>query len=158
MVREAAARLYDVDRNTVVVTRLTETGKYDTGTIALRAKPGKLIDLDQLLESIWATRLSGGTKSGLVSIEVTAVGNVAILGEDMVINVSGSDSHFVIRRHSDPKHQRAFDELREASARGEKVVRVSGQLDGWSGRWPDLLRKIPAKPWRILVNASETSK
>ena len=158
MVREAATRLYDVDRNAVIVKKLTETGNYDTGTIAIRAKAGKLIDLDQLHESIWATRLSGGTKSGLVSMEVTAVGESAMQGNELVFKVSGSDAHFVLRKHTDAKRQGAFDELRSALDRGDKVVTVGGQLEGWTGRWPDVLRSLPAKPRRILVTEFETSK
>ena len=158
MVREAATRLYDVDRNFVVNKRLTETGKYDTGTVTIRPKPGKLIDLDLLHESIWATRLSGGTSSGLVSMDVTAIGEAAVLDKETIFKVTGSDDHFVLGKHPDEKNQAAFDELRSALDRGEKVVSVSGRIDGYAGRWPDVLRKQPPKPRRILVTEFETAK
>ena len=158
MVREAATRLYDVDRNSVVNKRLTETGKYDTGTVTIRPKPGKLIDLDQLHESIWATRLSGGTHSGLVSLEVTAAGDTVAGEKEPILKVTGSDAHFVLGKHPDDKHQAAFDELRSALERGDKVVSVSGRVDGWAGHWPDVLRKLPPKPRRILVTEFETAK
>jgi hypothetical protein len=158
MVREAATRLYDVDRNSVVNKRLTQSGSYDTGTVTIRPKPGKLIDLDQLHESIWATRLSGGTKSGLVSLDVTAVGEAVVNEKEMILKVAGSDAHFVLGKHTDEKQQAAFDELRSALDRGEKVTSVSGRIEGWAGRWPDVLRKLPPKPRRILVLEFETAK
>jgi hypothetical protein len=158
MVREAAARLYDVDRNVTTVKKMTRTGDYDTGTIDISAKAGKLIDLDQLHESIWATRLSGGTKSGLVSLEVTAAGKVSYRDKETILNVSGSDAYFVLARHSEEKLRSAYDELRSAVDRGETIVSVSGRLEGWTGRWPDFLRKLPSKPRRILVSEFETAK
>ena len=158
MVREAATRLYDVDRNSVVNKRLTQSGSYDTGTVTIRPKPGKLIDLDQLHESIWATRLSGGTKSGLVSLDVTAVGEAVVTEKETILKVAESDAHFALGKHPDEKHQAAFDELRSALDRGEKVTSVSGRIEGWAGRWPDVLRKLPPKPRRILVSEFETAK
>ena len=59
MARDATARLYDVDEDSVVFKKLQKTQKYDQGTISFRSRKGKLIDLDKLHESIWATRLSG---------------------------------------------------------------------------------------------------
>jgi hypothetical protein len=158
MVREAATRLYDVDKTSVVNKRLTQSGSYDTGIVAIRPKPGKLIDLDQLHESIWATRLSGGTKSGLVSLDVTAVGEAIANDKETILKVTGSDATFALGKHPDEKHQSAFEELRSAIDRGEKVTSVSGRLDGWAGRWPDVLRKLPPKPRRILVSEFETAK
>jgi hypothetical protein len=158
MVREAARRLYDVDKTSVVNKRLTQSGSYDTGIVAIRPKPGKLIDLDQLHESIWATRLSGGTKSGLVSLDVTAVGEAIANDKETILKVTGSDATFALGKHPDEKHQSAFEELRSAIDRGEKVTSVSGRLDGWAGRWPDVLRKLPPKPRRILVSEFETAK
>jgi hypothetical protein len=157
-VREAAARLYDVHRNSVENKRLTQSGNYDTGTITIRPKPGRLIDLDQLHESIWATRLSGGTSSGLVSLDVTAVGEAVVNEKETILKVAGSDAHFVLGKHTEDKHTAAFDELRAAVNRGEKVTSVSGRIEGWAGRWPDVLRKLPPKPRRILVSAFKTAK
>ena len=158
MVREAATRLYDVDKHSVVNKRLNQSDKYDIGTIMIRPKQGKLIDLDQLHESIWATRLSGGTSSGLVSLDVTAVGEAVIDKNEAILKVAGSDAHFVLGKHPDEKHQSAFDELRSALDRGEKVTSVSGRIDGWAGRWPDVLRKLSSQPRRILVSEFETAK
>jgi len=156
-VREAAARLYDVDQSSVVLKKLNQAEKYDIGTVAFRAKQGKLIDLDKLHESIWATRLSGGTSSGLVSLEVTVIGEVVVNDKATTLKVTGSDAYFILGKH--PEEQQAtFDELRSALARGEKVISVSGRIDGWAGRWPSVLGHLPPKPRRILVTNFETDK
>ena len=78
MAREAIARLYDVDEDTVVFKKLNKTDQYDQGVVTFRARKGKLIDLEKLHESIWASRLSGGTRSGLVSLEVVAIGEIGL--------------------------------------------------------------------------------
>src|SRR2546426_7909920 len=103
MVREAATRLYDVDRSSVVLKKLHQSEKYDIGTLTLRAKKGKLLDLDKLHESIWATRLSGGTGSGLIKLEVTAVGEVVVKDKATILNVAGSDEHFLLAEDPEEK-------------------------------------------------------
>ncbi len=161
MAREATARLYDVDQDSVLLKNLSKSGKYDSGTIAFRAKPGKRIDLDKLHESVWATRLSGGTNSGLVSLEVTAVGEVIAKEQETILKVDGSDTemiHFVLAKNPSSEHSRAFDDMRGALDRGERVASVTGRIDGWSGLWPKVLRELPAKPRRILVTEFETAK
>lgn len=162
MAREATARLYDVDAISVVLKRLTQSGSYDTGTITFRAKQGKSVDLDKLHESVWATRLSSGTKSGLVSFKVIAIGEVQVDGSAMFLNVEGSDDRFLLsedpqRKRDDPKSQ-SFAELRKAVNAGTKSIRVTGRLDGWAGRWPDVLRRMPPKPPRIFVTAFDPAE
>ena len=158
MARDATARLYDVDAETIAFKRLNNTGKYDTGTVTFRAKPGKLIDLDKLHESVWATRLSGGTSSGLVSLEVTVAGTIVVGEKETTLKVAGAEPEFVLAQNPEADFKNAFDELKAALARGEKVTSVSGRLDGWSGRWPEMLKKLPAKPRRILVTRFEVMK
>ena len=158
MARDATARLYDVDDNSFVLKRLTQLGKYDTGTITFRARKDRLIELDKLHESIWATRLSKGTSSGLVSLEVTAAGEVVVGEKETILKVSGSTAHFVLAKNLDDPHKTVFDKLCAALDRGEKVGEVTGRLDGWSGRWPDVLRELPPKPRRILVTDFEMAK
>jgi hypothetical protein len=160
--RDATARLYDVDADSLVFKKLSKSGKYDTGTITFRAKPGKLIDLDKLHESVWATRLSGGTRSGLVSLEVTAAGTIVVgdvVGDKvMTLTVAKAEAEFVLAQNPEADHKNVFDELRGALDRGEKVASVSGRLDGWSGGWPEVLRRLPPKPRRILVTRFEVAK
>jgi hypothetical protein len=152
--RDATARLYDVDEDTVVFTKLEQTKKYDQGTVAFRARKGKLIDLDKLHESIWATRLSGGTNSGVVTLEVTAIGEVVATQGEVTLKVSGSDSEFVLLNHADEEYAAALDELQTATRRSP-IFRVSGQIDDYTGRWPDVLKEQPTNPRRILVTSFE---
>ena len=48
----------------------------------------------------------------------------------------------------------------ELQAAAPHVVSVTGRLDGWVGRWPNMLRKRPATPRRICssVTAGRRSK
>jgi hypothetical protein len=94
--RDATARLYDVEDSSVVYTKPNQRGKYDHGQIAFKARKGKLVDLDKLHESVWATRLSGGTSSGLVRLDVTAVGKVVADGNKLVLKMDGSKKTFVL--------------------------------------------------------------
>ena len=155
MAREAVARLYDVEANSVVMKRLTHTGKYDTGSITFRAKKGELLDLDKLHESVWATRLSGGTSSGLVSLEVTAIGKVVVNDKETILQIEGFSDHFLLAEDSATKPAEGklspFAELRKAVDASAKTVSVTGRLDGWSGKWPTVLKQLPPKPRRILV-------
>ena len=138
--------------------KLSLSGKYDTGTVTFRARPGKLIDLDKLHESIWATRLSAGTSSGLVSLDATAVGEMVVGEQETILKVDGSTAQFVLVKNPDKQHEASFDQLRAALGRGEKVASVTGRVDGWSGVWPKVLKTLPAKPRRILVTEFEMSK
>jgi len=158
--REATARLYDVDQSTVVLKRLTQGGKYDEGAITFRAEEGKLIDLDQIYESLWATRLSGGTNSGVLKFEVTAVGEVVKDQKQLILKVAGADATFVLLDDPEAKKEEgtnsAFAELIKAVEKGDHVTTVTGRLDGWKGRWPIVLREKPAKPPRLFVISFET--
>jgi len=156
--REATARLYDVDADTIVFKRLSKSGKYDTGTVTFRAKTGKLIDLDKLHESVWATRLSGGTRSGLVSLEVTAAGTIVVGDKETTLKVADAEPEFALAQNPEADFKNAFAELRTALERGDKITSVTGRLDGWSGRWPEVLKKLPPKPRRIFVTRFEVAK
>jgi len=145
---DATARLYDVDVDSVVFEKLQKSEKYDHGTVTFFARKGKLIDLDQLHESVWATRLSGGTRSGLVSLEVTVIGEI-VAGEDKtLLKVSGSDKVFVLGKHADEQYAAAFTEL---STSAGKAVKLTGIIDNYAGQWPSVLREKPVNPRRILV-------
>ena len=155
MACDATARLYDVDEDSVVFKKLQKTRKYDQGTVTFRARKGKLIDLDKLHESIWATRLSGGTRSGLVSLEVTAIGEVVTTEERTVLRVTGSDKEFVLAKHSDDQHAAAFEKLQTGA---NNLVKLTGIIDNYVGRWPNLLRKQPTNPRQILVTGVELAE
>lgn len=155
MARDATARLYDVDDRSVVYTKPNRRGKYDHGTIAFKARKGKLIDLEKLHESVWATRLSGGTSSGLVRIDVTAVGELVVDGSNLVLKVAGSKKTFVLmsdrKARAGSLQQIAFQKMKATVGNGDQVS-ITGQVDGWSGRWPAMLSKRPASPRRLIVS------
>jgi len=151
---DATARLYDVDEDSVVFKRLRKTEKYDQATVTFRARKGKLVDLDKLHESIWATRLSRGTRSGLVSLDVTAVGEIVQTDDQLLLRISGSDEQFVLAKNSDDKHAATYANVK-AIAGANSVVRITGQIDNYRGRWPSVLEKSPAKPRRVLVTGVE---
>ena len=157
MAREATARLYDVQRSSVVLKKFTEKERYDIGTIKFRAKKGRLIDLNKLHESIWATRLSGGTRSGLLSLEVTAVGEAVVTGKKTIFKVTGSSAHFVLEKNPEDGHKDQFEKLRAAVNAGEKIVSVTGRIASYAGRWPTVLAKAPTQPRRILVTSFKTT-
>jgi hypothetical protein len=152
--RDATARQYDVDADTVKL----DIAK---GLIAFRAKKGRLVDLDKLHESIWATRLSGNTGMALNWIDVTAVGVVVLDKEQTLLKVAGSDESFVLKESPGDRPRGGaatpFRRLREALDRGEKVVSVTGRLDGWTGHFPPFLKTLPAKPRVILVKDFRTA-
>jgi hypothetical protein len=147
--RDATARQYDVDADAVDL-------DVKKGLITFRAKKGRLVDLDKLHESIWATRLSGNTGMSLNWIDVTAVGQVVPDKKRTVLKVTGSDQYFVLKEA--PGAEAPFRRLREALERGEKVVSVTGRLEGWKGHFPPFLKSPPAKPRVILVKDFRTAK
>ena len=147
-----------MDEDSVVFKKLDKTEKYDQGTFTFRARRGRLIDLDKLHESIWATRLSGGTRSGLVSLEVTAVGYVSTDQDETVLRVDSSEAEFILAPVADQQDeqqvkQEQFASLQKVSSK--KLVKVTGIIDDYSGRWPGLLAKKPQQPRRILVSSFE---
>jgi len=153
--RDATARLYDVDEDSVEMKKLKQSEKYDIGKVYFRAKKGRLISLDKLHESIWATRLSGGTRSGLVTLEVTAVGHVVTEKGQTVLKVNGSDGQFFLSGSKGEGTAKLLPQLRSAAGDLGKTVRVTGIIDRWNGVWPKMLRNLPAKPRRILLTKFE---
>jgi hypothetical protein len=144
--RDATARQYDVDADAV---RL-DIAK---GEVTFRAKKGRLVDLDKLHESIWATRLSVGTGMALNWIDVTAVGEVVVEKDRVVLKVKGSDQSFVLT-DGDGK---VFASLREAAGK-RRNVSVSGRLEEWTGHFPPFLKALPKKPRAITVKSFELLK
>jgi len=145
--RDATARQYDVDADAV---RLDMA----KGEITFQAKKGRLVDLDKLHESIWATRLSGGTGMGMNWIDVTAVGEVVVEKENVVLKVKGSDKSFVLKAGD----KMSLTRLREAVERGQKSMSVTGRVEDWKGHFPPFLKTQPTKPRVILVKGFEPVK
>jgi hypothetical protein len=139
--RDATARLYDVDAGSIAMDK-------KAGTIIFRAKKGRLVDLDRLHESIWATRLGDRTGMQLHRLHVTAVGEVVVAGGDVKLKVPGSEDYFLLR---DGGGGDTFRRLREAAGRGAKQVRVTGRVDGWGGNFTRFLSTLPPRPRSIIV-------
>jgi hypothetical protein len=137
MARDAIARQYDVDADSIILQPLGPTGNYQLGTIEFTPKKGRSIDLDKIHESITATRLSGGTSMSMDYLEITAKGEVIERGKELVLKVSGTGQDLVLSEG--PTAKGGLQRLREAVARGEKVSTVTGRVPGWSGRFPDVL-------------------
>jgi len=145
--RDATARQYDVDADNVKM----DIAK---GEIIFRAKKGRLVDLDKLHESIWATRLSGGTGMALGWLDVNAVGEIVAEKERIVLKVKGSDQLFVLKEGD----KKVFAKLHEAAEGKQKSVSVSGRVEDWKGHFPPFLKTLPKKPRVITVKDFELVK
>jgi hypothetical protein len=163
MARDAIARQFDVDKNSVTLHREPGgKGGYQPGTITFQAKKGKSIDLEKLRESIAATRLSGGTNMRMDWLEITATGEVREDGKELLLKVSGTGQEFVLGE--DPAGTTVLSRLREALTRGTKITSVTGHVAGWKGRFPDVLKAMAPDTTgnqqraRLLVTGYETSK
>jgi hypothetical protein len=139
MARDAIARQYDVDADSILIlVPPGEKGSYLLGTIEFAPKKGRSIDLDQINESIAATRLSGNTNMSVDYLEITATGQVIERDKELVLKVSGTGQELVLTE--EPSAKDGLRRLREAVARGDRVSTVKGRVPGWSGRFPVVLR------------------
>lgn len=117
--------------------------------ITFRAKDGKSSNLDQIRESIKATRLSGGTQMRVTYLEVTVMGELTTAQQETMLKVKGTGQEFTLAEAptAEPKGGKtALQRLREALGRGEKVASITGRVEGWDGRFPDVLRALEGKP------------
>jgi len=150
MARDAIARQYDVDKNAVTLTCETTSGSYRPGTITFTPKKGKALDLGKIEESLRATRLSGGTSMSMDYLDITAVGEASFDDKAALLRVSGRCQQFALKEAPDAKAKDGaktpLQRLREAVAGGAKVVSVTGRVDGWSGRFPVVLKGLAARP------------
>jgi hypothetical protein len=152
--RDATARLYDVDADSMKLDK-------NAGTITFKAKRGRVVDLDKLHESIWATRLGDSTGMELKWLDVTAAGEVIVVGKDVKLKVAGSARTLLLGDDENAPTQaekQAFRRLREALERGEKVVSVTGRVEDWKGNLTQFSKALPAGPRRILVKDFKTAR
>src|SRR5688572_21142102 len=143
MARDAIARQYDVERNSMNLTCEGEKGSYRLGTITFSAKKGKSFDIDKIRESIAATRLSGGTSMRVEWFEVTVTGAVEN-GANLVLKSSGSGHQFALGEEKTAPGMEK--KLRDAIERGEKVTSVTGRVPGWTGVFPKVLPALAKTP------------
>jgi hypothetical protein len=150
MARDAIARQYDVDKNRVTLISEADKGRYRPGTIIFFPKQGKSLDLRKMMESITATRLSGGTNMSMDYLEITATGEVVLDAKTVLLKVSGTTQRFVLKEAAEFKNKGGTAtpllRLEKAVASGAKVVRVTGRVEGWSGRFPVVLKALAQRP------------
>jgi hypothetical protein len=151
-----------VDDDSVIFKRFNIKSRYDSATVTFRAKQGKLIDLQKMHESIWATRLSGGTRSGVICLEVSAEGTVFQSGDKTILKIDGTDQYFVlvsdVRAKPEDAKAGAFKALLQAVAGGQENVSITGFVDGWVGRWPGVLARPAARQPRLMVTRFQAVK
>jgi hypothetical protein len=147
--RDATARQSDVDAAKVLLVVEDGKGSYRPGTITFAARKGKSIDLDQLRAELQKTRLGKGTRSEVTYLEITATGKVEEADKKLRLEVGGTTQQFELGE--DPRvlpregEKTALGRLREAVAKGEKVSSVTGRVQGWSGKWPAVLKELAAE-------------
>lgn len=129
------------------------------GLIQFEAKKGKSINLDQMHESISATRLSGGTDMRMDYLEITVRGEVLERGKDLVLKVSGTGQELLLGEDVDIKA--GLEKLRKTLADGAKVTTVTGRVQGWFGLFPEVMRawgKTLGKERTLGVTRFEVNK
>jgi hypothetical protein len=136
--RDAIARQFDVEKNTVKIEPEGEPGQYQPGVITFFAKKGKSIEIGKIADSLRATRLSGSTNMGVTYFEITATGEVSLVGDTYLLKVSGTGQEITLVDSS--------GRLAKALQNGTKVTEVTGRLDGWNGKFPAVLRQFQAEP------------
>jgi hypothetical protein len=138
-----------VDDKSVKLVAEGEKARYQPGKITFVAKKGKSIDLGKLRADLQATRLGKRTSSRVTYLEITATGKVAEAGKELQLNVGGTKQQFLLGE--DPKDKPKEGEktplgrLREAVAKGKKIISVTGRVQGWSGTWPTVLKELAAE-------------
>jgi hypothetical protein len=148
-VRDTIARQSDVDKDSIKYDVEPGNAKYRNGTITFAAKKGKSIDLYALHTNLLMTRLGKGTRSAVNYLDITAEGEVVQHNKDMRLKVSGTHQQFTLGEDPKAKAKEGtktpFQRLREVLATGDKVVSVTGRVQGWAGTWPATLKEIEQK-------------
>jgi len=158
MARDAISRQYDVERNSMILTCAEGKGGYRPGVISFEPKKGRSLDLTKIRESITATRLSGSTGMSVDYFEITALGAVALRDKTPLLTVTGTGQQFNLIESPSAKGQ--LQKLQAALGRGEKVTSVTGQIQGWTGVFPVVLRELAKEPpiQTLMLIDFETAK
>ncbi len=159
--RDTIARQSDVDKSSVKMDVEPGDHKYRIGIITFAAKKDKSLDLEKIYAAINATRLSGRTNSAVKYLEITATGEVVAAEKKTLLKVSGTTQQFVLGDDPSAKPKNngktPFQKLQEALAKGKKVESVTGRVQGWSGRWPEVLRALSAEPAKEVKGADKAA-
>ena len=153
MARDAISRQFDVEKNTVKIQGEPGPGSYQPGTITFFAKKGKSIDIEKIHDSLRATRLSGSTNMSVSSFEITATGEVVLTANTVLLRVAGTGQEFVLSdgasAGSAPGASTTLGRLSQAVRDGEKVTEVTGRVQGWSARFPVVLKEVPTEAIQV---------
>jgi hypothetical protein len=147
-----------VDKDSVKLSCDSDKGKYRPGKITFQAREGRSINLGKIQEAITATRLSGHTNMRVDYLEITLLGKLVLRDREPVLKVSGSGEEFELAGDDRDVEKR----LREAAGRGAERVSVTGRVDGWTGRFPVVLRTLAKrygtdgkKPMLLVITSFE---
>jgi hypothetical protein len=144
--RAAIARLDDVDKDSIDLEKANE------GRLTFRARKGRSLDLARIHAALKETRLSGkppgNTRARCLYLEITARGTVLVQGGETLLKVPGKERPFVLAETPEELVPRGagttpFLQLLAALGRGEKVISVTGRVQGWSGHFPAVLKELP---------------
>ena len=122
----------------------------ENSTLTFRPKPGKSLDPSAIHAALKPTRLGKNAGSILSYFRLTAVG--PITGEkELRLRVRGTNREFVLADTPEAKPDKGgrtlLQHLRGELAKGHGDMEVTGYLDGWKGRFPEVLKKeVPKVP------------
>ena len=133
----------NVDKESIKIDR-------DESTLTFRPKPGKSLDPSTIHAALKPTRLGKSAGSVLSYFRLTAVG--PITGEkELRLRVRGTNLEFVLAETPEAKPDKGgrtlLERLRGELAKGDGDMEVTGYLDGWKGRFPEVLKnEVPKIP------------
>ena len=122
----------------------------EKSTLTFRPKPGKSLDPSAIHAALKPTRLGKNAGSVLSYFRLTAVGSIT--GEkELRLKVRGTDLEFVLTETQEAKPDQGgrtlLQHLRGELAKGHGDMEVTGYLDGWKGRFPEVLKnEVPKVP------------
>ncbi len=135
--------------------------KYRPGRITFQAKEGKSINLRRIQELITATRLSGNTNMRVDYLKITVRGKLILRDKEPVLQVSGADQELELAADDRDLEM----QLLEAAERNEAAVTVVGNVDGWNGRFPVVLKTLAKrygtdgkKPILLVIQSLENAE
>jgi hypothetical protein len=94
-------------------------------------------------------------------LEVTTRGEVSLAGKDIELKTNGGQI-FALKENTKvkpkPGEKSPYHKLFEALERGEKVVAVTGTMEGWEGNLTQFSKKGTPKQHVLLVQDFQTAK
>jgi hypothetical protein len=131
-------------------------GGWGESHLTFRPKPGKSLDPGAIRAALKPTRLGKNAGSVLSYFRLTAVGPVT--GEkELRLRVRGTNLEFVLAETPEAKPDKGgrtlLQHLRSELAKGRGDMEVTGYLDGWKGRFPEVLKtEVPTVPVLQVIN------